>query len=195
MRFSTLLVTSALCLTPAVYAYGVAEVTARAHADCHPDDPPNDRLIGDPQDTVATEDTCEKIEVKHGFDIDAYSVSLVDITKDTSDRCHALGIYANGECMGLPNALIPFFPGETQGESRCFKDTPFDKYLYVRLLCDADDKDKDNKDKEDGPEQPESEDAKTEAPEEPAAPAASAASAAPADKPSGGNDLLSSLGL
>ncbi|PYI06821.1 hypothetical protein BO78DRAFT_418220 [Aspergillus sclerotiicarbonarius CBS 121057] len=186
MHFSTLLTISTFCL-PAVYGYGVAEVTARAHADCHPDDPPNDRLIGDPQNTVATEDTCEKIEVKHGFDIDAYSVSLVDITKDTSDRCHALGIYANGECMGLPNALIPFFPGNTQGESSCFKDTPFDKYLYVRLLCDADDKDQDDKDgKKDGPDQPESEAGKSEAPEEPAA---------PADAPSGGDDLLSSLGL
>ena len=155
-----------------MYGYGVAEVTARAHADCHPEDPPNDRLIGDAQDAVATEDTCEKIEVQHGFNIDAYSVSLVDITKDTSDRCHALGIYANAECMGLPNALIPFFPGDTQGETRCFKDTPFDKYLYVRLLCDADDKDKDDG-KDGSPDQPDSEAGKSEAPEAPAdAPAA-----------------------
>ncbi|GKZ19976.1 hypothetical protein AbraIFM66951_011381 [Aspergillus brasiliensis] len=149
MHFSSLLVASALCLTPAVYGYGVAQVTVKAHEACDRGAPPNDKLVGDSQTTYATEDTCEKARVQHDLSIDAYSVTLKDVTKDTSKRCHALGIYANDECIGVPNAVVPFYPGQDDAESGCFPDDPFDQYVYVRLLCDGGDGDKGDKDGKD----------------------------------------------
>ncbi|BCR97088.1 protein ccpA [Aspergillus luchuensis] len=144
MHFSSLLVASALCLTPAVYGYGVAQVTVKSHEDCDPGAPANDKLIGDAETTYATEDTCEKAKISHSLAIDAYSVSLQDVTKDTSERCHGLGVYANDQCIGVPNAVVPFYPGQEDAESECIPDDPFDKYVYVRLLCDGGDGNKDD---------------------------------------------------
>ncbi|PTU23085.1 hypothetical protein P175DRAFT_0403635, partial [Aspergillus ochraceoroseus IBT 24754] len=126
---------STLALAPAVYGYGVATVTMKYHDLC-----PNGGLpgpsVGDAETTIATKDTCTQLPGKHFFEVDAYSFEVNAITGDTSYECHAVAVYSNGECAGLPETAIPLFPGEKTAHSPCISDIAFDGDVSVRLICD-----------------------------------------------------------
>ncbi|KAL5339868.1 hypothetical protein BJX70DRAFT_141001 [Aspergillus crustosus] len=135
MYFSSLLVASAITLAPAVYSYGVATVEIAYHEACSNGDIPINS-VDKPESTPATEDSCTQLPAKHSFEIDAYSFDVTPITKDTTFNCHAVGIYTNDECVGIPLTVVPLFPGEEDAKSPCIKDDYFEKSVSVRLICD-----------------------------------------------------------
>ncbi|KAB8237358.1 hypothetical protein ETB97_001601 [Aspergillus alliaceus] len=139
MHFSTLFVAA---LAPAVYGYGVAHVRINAHDDC-----PSGKLPGRysegktikgsfPRTIAATQDTCVKVKVDHHDDIDSYSFTADAITKDTFRKCHGLGIFANKECVGIPDYIVPFHPDENHAQSPCLPEYAFDKFLTLNLICE-----------------------------------------------------------
>ncbi|KAL4900986.1 hypothetical protein BDW74DRAFT_89477 [Aspergillus multicolor] len=140
MHFSNLLLASAITLAPAVYGYGVATVELSFHEGCNNGEAPHDS-VKDSEDTVATEDTCTQMPAKHSFEIDAYSFAATPITKDTTSICHAVGVYSNDECVGLPITVIPLFPGEHEDKTPCIRDDYFGERVSVKLFCE-DKKDK-----------------------------------------------------
>ncbi|KAL4869751.1 hypothetical protein BDV12DRAFT_195978 [Aspergillus spectabilis] len=135
MHFSSLLVASALTLAPAAYGYGVATVEIAYHEACSNGEIPVNS-VDKPESTVATKDSCTQLPAKHSFEIDAYSFEATPITKDTTYTCHAVGIYTNDECVGIPLTVIPLFPGEEEANSPCIKDDYFEKSVSVRLICE-----------------------------------------------------------
>jgi hypothetical protein len=146
MHLPNLLLASALTLAPAVYGYGVATVDIAYHEACHNGEAPNNS-VDDPESTVVTKDTCTQLPAKHSFEIDAYSLSVTPVTKDTTFVCHAVGIYTNDECVGLPISVIPLFPQKNEAKTPCISDSYFDKNVSLKLYCE-DEKDHDHHDHE-----------------------------------------------
>ncbi|KAL4879359.1 hypothetical protein BJY04DRAFT_220211 [Aspergillus karnatakaensis] len=135
MHFSNFLVASAITLAPAVYGYGVATVEIAYHEACSNGERPV-TSVDRPESTVTTPDTCNQLPAKHSFEIDAYSFQATPITKDTTYSCHAVGIYTNDECVGIPLTVLPLWPGEEEAKSPCIRDDYFDKSVSVRLICE-----------------------------------------------------------
>ncbi|KAL4984611.1 hypothetical protein BDW68DRAFT_193523 [Aspergillus falconensis] len=135
MHFSNLVLVSAMTLAPAVYGYGVATVDIAYNEACHNGETPQNS-VDDPESTVVTKDTCTQLPAKHSFEIDGYSFSATPVTKDTSSMCHAVGVYTNDECVGLPITVIPLFPGEKEAKAPCISDGYFEKHVSVKLFCE-----------------------------------------------------------
>ncbi|KAL4914051.1 hypothetical protein BDW62DRAFT_150435 [Aspergillus aurantiobrunneus] len=140
MHLSNLLFASAMTLAPAVYGYGIAKVEISYHEGCSNGEYPRSS-IDSSESTVVTPDTCPQLPAKHSFDIDAYTFQVEPITKDTTSTCHAVSIYTNDQCVGLPLTVIPLFPGKDEAISRCIKDDYFDKDVSLKLVCEDEDKD------------------------------------------------------
>ncbi|KAL2869332.1 protein ccpA [Aspergillus lucknowensis] len=139
MHFSNqLLLASAMTLAPAVYGYAVAKVEISYHEACSNDESPSN-YVESSESTVATADTCSQLPAKHSFDIDAYSFDVKPITRDSAWKCHAVGVYTNDECVGLPLTIIPLWPGQDEATSRCVGDGYFDESVSVRLICEDED--------------------------------------------------------
>ncbi|KAL2799833.1 hypothetical protein BJX66DRAFT_332868 [Aspergillus keveii] len=135
MHFSNLILASAMTLAPAVYGYGVATVQIAYHEACGNNDVPTNN-VDTPESTVVTKDTCTQLPAKHSFDIDAYSFDVTPITKDTTYTCHAVGVYTNEECVGIPLTVVPLWPGQGDAKSGCLQDGYFEKSVSVRLICE-----------------------------------------------------------
>ncbi|KAA8651747.1 protein ccpA [Aspergillus tanneri] len=134
MRFISLLATALAVAPSTVYGYGVFSVELSYHEDCHPGNKPT-QALGAPKHETATKDTCAKIPTKHSMSIDSYSFSATAVTKDTTEKCHGIGIFSNEECVGYPEMVIPIHPGEVHVKTPCFSDLPYQKHLGVRLFC------------------------------------------------------------
>ncbi|KAL4751003.1 hypothetical protein BDW72DRAFT_105373 [Aspergillus terricola var. indicus] len=148
MHLPNLLLASALTLAPAIYGYGIATVGIAYHEACHNGEAPNNS-VDDPESTVVTKDTCTQLPAKHSFEIDSYSLSATPVTKDTTFVCHAVGIYTNDECVGLPITVIPLFPEENEAKTPCISDGYFEKNVSVKLFCE-DEQDNDHEEHKNG---------------------------------------------
>ncbi|KAE8153885.1 hypothetical protein BDV25DRAFT_136451 [Aspergillus avenaceus] len=135
MYFSGLLAT--LALAPAVYGYGIAQVQVNAHDDCPIGHEAQHTVKKEmPAKVFPTKDSCPKVKVLKGFDIDTYSFSVEPITPDTFETCHGLAIYANEECVGVPDFVVPFHPRKNHAQSPCLPEIAFEKYVSLTLLCE-----------------------------------------------------------
>ncbi|KAL4934168.1 protein ccpA [Aspergillus undulatus] len=135
MHFTNFLLASALTLTPTVYSYAVATVDIAYNEGCQNGEIPH-KQVDTSESTIATKDTCTQLPAKHSLDIDAYSFQVTPITKDTTFDCHAVAVYSNDECVGLPLTVVPFWPGQDKAESTCVKDGYFKDNVSVKLVCE-----------------------------------------------------------
>ncbi|KAE8353631.1 hypothetical protein BDV28DRAFT_164818 [Aspergillus coremiiformis] len=142
MHFSTIFAAT-LALAPAVYGSGVAQVQVNAHHDCPSGRMPGHSSLGDevsesfPKKVYPTKESCVKAKLDHGDDIQTYSFTVDILNKATFQECHAVGIYTNEECVGYPDWIVPFNPGEGHAQSPCLPELAFEKYASVTLICDG----------------------------------------------------------
>ncbi|KAL4977322.1 hypothetical protein BDW66DRAFT_150178 [Aspergillus desertorum] len=59
------------------------------------------------------------------------------MTKDTPFVCHAVGVYTNDECVGLPITVIPLFAGQNEAKAPCISEHYFGKHVSVKLFCEG----------------------------------------------------------
>ncbi|KAL4939382.1 hypothetical protein BDV06DRAFT_199069 [Aspergillus oleicola] len=135
MHFTNLLLASALALAPTITAYGIATVDIHYHETCSNGEKPHNE-VDTSESAPATKDTCVQLPAKHSFEIDAYSFEATPITPDTTFACHAVGVYNNDECVGIPLTVLPLFPGEAEAKSRCVRDDYFEDSVFVTLFCE-----------------------------------------------------------
>ncbi|KAE8366096.1 hypothetical protein BDV27DRAFT_156281 [Aspergillus caelatus] len=145
MYFSTLFAAS-LALAPAVYGKGlsVVEVEVHGHDNCHVGRLPGNNLEehetidAKPKKVFPTESSCAKVKLPDHDEVDTYSFTVTALNKKSFQECRGLGVYANKECAGNPDWIVPFHPGELHASSPCLPEYGFEDYVSLQVICNDD---------------------------------------------------------
>ena len=137
---------ASLALAPAVYgkSLSVVEVEVHGHDNC-----PVGRLPGHnleehetidakPKKVFPTEKSCPSVKLPDHDEVDTYSFTVNALNKKSFQECRGLGIYANKECAGNPDWIVPFHPGEDRASSPCLPEYGFEDYVSLQLICNDD---------------------------------------------------------